>query len=48
MELGDGAKRLGLLRELVPKDEVVGLLVNQNSSQGQGHTNDVQEAARAL
>ena len=43
-----GAKRLGLLRELVPKDEVIGLLVNQNSSQGQGQTKDVQEAARAL
>jgi putative ABC transport system substrate-binding protein len=43
-----GAKRLGLLRELVPKAEVIALLVNPNSSQGQGQTKDVQEAARAL
>ena len=43
-----GAKRLGLLRELVPKAEVIALLVNQNSSQGQQQTKDVQEAARAL
>jgi putative ABC transport system substrate-binding protein len=43
-----GAKRLGLLRELVPKAEVIALLVNQNSSQGQGQAKDVQEAAQAL
>ena len=43
-----GAKRLGLLRELVPKAEVIALLVNQNSSQGQGQARDVQEAARGL
>jgi putative ABC transport system substrate-binding protein len=43
-----GAKRLGLLRELVPKAEVIALLVNPNSSQGQGQTKDVQAAARAL
>ncbi len=43
-----GAKRLGLLRELVPKAEVIALLVNQDSSQGQGQTRDVQEAARGL
>jgi len=43
-----GAKRLGLLRELVPKAEVIALLVNQNSSQGQGQVKDVQEAARNL
>ena len=43
-----GAKRLGLLRELVPKAEVIALLVNQNSSQGQGQAKDVQEAARDL
>src|SRR5262249_2066443 len=41
-----GAKRLGLLRELVPKAEVIALLINQNSSQGQAK--DVQEAARDL
>jgi putative tryptophan/tyrosine transport system substrate-binding protein len=43
-----GAKRLGLLRELVPQAEVIALLVNQNSSQGQGQAKDVQEAARDL
>jgi ABC-type uncharacterized transport system substrate-binding protein len=43
-----GAKRLGLLRDLVPKAEVVGLLVNQNTSQGQGQIRDVQQAARDL
>ena len=43
-----GAKRLGLLRELVPNAEVIALLVNQNSSQGQGQMRDVQEAARAV
>src|SRR4029077_577881 len=43
-----GAKRLGLLRDLVPKAEVVGLLVNQHTSQGQGQMRDVQQAARDL
>jgi putative ABC transport system substrate-binding protein len=43
-----GAKRLGLLRELVPGAEVIALLVNQNSSQGQGQIKDVQDAARGL
>ena len=43
-----GAKRLGILRELVPQAEVVGLLVNQNSTQGQGQVRDVQEAAHKL
>jgi putative tryptophan/tyrosine transport system substrate-binding protein len=43
-----GAKRLGLLHDLVPKAEIVGLLVNQNTSQGQGQIGDVQQAARDL
>jgi putative tryptophan/tyrosine transport system substrate-binding protein len=43
-----GAKRLGLLRELVPQAEVIALLVNQNSSQGEGQAKDVQQAARDL
>jgi ABC-type uncharacterized transport system substrate-binding protein len=43
-----GAKRLGLLHDLVPKAELVGLLVNQNTSQGQGQIRDVQQAARDL
>jgi putative ABC transport system substrate-binding protein len=43
-----GAKRLGLLRELVPDAEVIGLLVNENSTQGQEQMRDVQEAAQKL
>jgi putative ABC transport system substrate-binding protein len=43
-----GAKRLGLLRELVPKAQVFALLVNPNSLQGQTQTKDVREAAREL
>ncbi len=43
-----GAKRLGLLRELVPGAEVVALLVNPDKSVGQVQINDVTEAARAL
>jgi putative ABC transport system substrate-binding protein len=43
-----GAKRLGLLRELVPGADVIALLVNPNTSQGQTQTRDVQEAARTL
>jgi putative ABC transport system substrate-binding protein len=43
-----GAKRLGLLRDLVPGADVVALLVNPNTLVGQVQTKDVQEAARAL
>ena len=43
-----GAKRLGLLRELVPGAPVVALLVNPNTFVGQVQIRDVQEAARAL
>jgi putative ABC transport system substrate-binding protein len=43
-----GAKRLGLLRELVPGAEVVALLANPNQSVGQVQIKDVTEAARAL
>jgi putative ABC transport system substrate-binding protein len=43
-----GAKRLGLLRDLVPGADVVALLVNPNTLVGQVQTRDVQEAARAL
>jgi putative ABC transport system substrate-binding protein len=43
-----GAKRLGLLRGLVPGADVIGLLVNQNSTQGQGQSEDVQAAARQV
>jgi ABC-type uncharacterized transport system substrate-binding protein len=43
-----GAKRLGLLHELVPGAPVVALLVNPNTSVGRVQMRDVQEAARAL
>jgi putative ABC transport system substrate-binding protein len=43
-----GAKRLGLLHGLVPKADVIGLLVNQNSTQGQGQARDVLDAARQV
>jgi putative tryptophan/tyrosine transport system substrate-binding protein len=43
-----GAKRLGLLRELVPGAEVVALLVNPDKSVGQVQISDVEQAARAL
>jgi putative tryptophan/tyrosine transport system substrate-binding protein len=43
-----GAKRFGLLRDLIPDAEVIGLLVNQNSTQGQGQARDVQEAALSV
>jgi putative ABC transport system substrate-binding protein len=37
-----------LLRDLIPNAEVIGLLVNQNSTQGQGQARDVQEAALSV
>ena len=40
-----GAKRLGILRDLVPSAKVIALLVNQSSSQGQRQKQDVEEAA---
>jgi putative tryptophan/tyrosine transport system substrate-binding protein len=43
-----GAKRLGLLREIAPDAEVIGLLVNEKSNQGQEQMRDVQEAAQKL
>jgi putative ABC transport system substrate-binding protein len=43
-----GAKRLGLLRELVPGAEIIALLVNSNTSVGKVQIRDVQEAARTL
>jgi putative ABC transport system substrate-binding protein len=43
-----GAKRLGLLRELVPGAEVVALLVNPDNSVGQVQIRDVTEAARSI
>jgi putative tryptophan/tyrosine transport system substrate-binding protein len=43
-----GAKRLGLLRELAPQADVIGLLVNENTSQGQQQARDVRDAAQEL
>jgi putative tryptophan/tyrosine transport system substrate-binding protein len=43
-----GAKRLGLLRDLVPGAQVLALLANPNYYLGPVQITDVQEAARAL
>jgi putative ABC transport system substrate-binding protein len=43
-----GAKRLELLRELVPKAAVVGLLANPGNPNGRRQTNDALEAARMM
>ena len=43
-----GAKRLELLRELVPNAAVIGMLVNPNFPDAASQTKDVEEAARKL
>ena len=43
-----GAKRLGILRDLVPSAKVIALLVNQSSSQGQRQKQDIEKAAREV
>lgn len=48
LSVGLGAKRLGLLRQLIPNADAIGLLANQNSLQGQEQLKDVPEAARSL
>jgi putative ABC transport system substrate-binding protein len=48
LSAGLGAKRLGMLRQLVPNADVIGLLANQNSPQGQEQLKDVPEAAKSL
>jgi putative ABC transport system substrate-binding protein len=48
LSTGLGAKRLSMLRELVPAAEVIGLLANHNSTQGQEQIIDVSEAAKSL
>jgi putative tryptophan/tyrosine transport system substrate-binding protein len=48
LSAGLGAKRLGMLRQLVPDAEVIGLLANQNSPQGQEQMQDVADAAKSL
>ena len=42
-----GAKRLELLRELVPSAKVIGVLINPRNPTSQSQTTDVQAAARA-
>jgi len=43
-----GAKRLGLLNELMPKADLVAVLVNPNNRNAQAHIRDIQAAASAL
>jgi putative ABC transport system substrate-binding protein len=43
-----GAKRLELLRELIPKSAAIGFLVNPNFVEGQSQLKDVPAAARAI
>jgi putative ABC transport system substrate-binding protein len=43
-----GAKRLELLRELIPNAVVIGMLVNPNFPDAESQSNDVKEAARTL
>ena len=43
-----GAKRLELLRELVPNATVIGMLVNPNFPDAESQSEDVKEAARTL
>jgi putative ABC transport system substrate-binding protein len=42
------AKRLGLLRDLIPKVTLIGLLVNPNDPRMKTQTKDMQEAAHGL
>jgi putative tryptophan/tyrosine transport system substrate-binding protein len=43
-----GAKRVGLLRELIPKADLIALLVNPNSPDSEPQVADVQVAAREV
>ena len=43
-----GAKRLGLLRDLVPTSALIGVLLNPNNPNAETESKDVQEAARAI
>ena len=42
------AKRLGLLRDLVPTSALIGVLLNPNNANAETQSKDVQEAARAI
>jgi putative ABC transport system substrate-binding protein len=43
-----GAKRLGLLHELLPRAEMIGMLVNPDFAESESHAKDAQEAALSL
>jgi putative ABC transport system substrate-binding protein len=43
-----GAKRLGILHELLPKVTAIGMLVNPNFAEAETHAKDAQEAAATL
>jgi ABC-type uncharacterized transport system substrate-binding protein len=43
-----GTKRLELLRTLVPRADIIGLLVDRYSTESQNQAKDIQEAARVL
>ena len=43
-----GAKRLGLLHELLPRTTVIGMLINPNFAEAESHAKEAQEAARSL
>jgi putative ABC transport system substrate-binding protein len=43
-----GAKRLGILHELLPKVTAIGMLVNPNFTEAETHAKDAQEAAASL
>jgi putative ABC transport system substrate-binding protein len=43
-----GAKRLGLVRELLPEATVIGVLVNPNFPDAESHASEMKEAAYAL
>jgi len=46
--LGMGAKRLGLLHELIPAANPIGVLINPNFADAQTQLRDVEEAAKSL
>ena len=43
-----GAKRLGLLRDLAPNADVIGVLLNPNGPEAEPQLNDIRAAAQAL
>jgi putative tryptophan/tyrosine transport system substrate-binding protein len=43
-----GAKRLGLLHDLLPKATVIGMLVNPSFAEAESHAKDAQKAALSL